>query len=113
MVRLDPRFFPRSEAHHLVLGTVLSDIAKSRADIEGARLLVLSAALQIDKRQAKGALKEIGIAKVCRSSLGGRDYPEWLNANSLVRCAFDGSSSCRPCYSGVWSGRFVTGSILS
>ena len=47
------------------LGTVLSDIAKSRADIEGARLLVLSAALQIDKRQAKGALKEIGIAKVC------------------------------------------------
>ena len=46
-------------------GTVLSDIAKSRADIEGARLLVLSAALQIDKHQAKGALKEIGIAKVC------------------------------------------------
>ena len=46
-------------------GTVLSDIAKSRAEIEGARLLVLSAALQIDKNQAKGALKEIGIAKVC------------------------------------------------
>ncbi|KAF9646988.1 acyl-CoA dehydrogenase NM domain-like protein [Thelephora ganbajun] len=44
-------------------GTVLSDIAKSRADIDGARLLVLSAALQIDKYQAKGALKEIGIAK--------------------------------------------------
>ncbi|KAF9782299.1 acyl-CoA dehydrogenase NM domain-like protein [Thelephora terrestris] len=44
-------------------GTVLADIAKSRADIEGARLLVLSAALQIDKHQAKGALKEIGIAK--------------------------------------------------
>lgn len=49
-----------------VSGTVLADIAKSRADIEGARLLVLSAALQIDKHQAKGALKEIGIAKVCR-----------------------------------------------
>lgn len=49
-----------------ILGTVLSDIAKSRADIEGARLLVLSAALQIDKHQAKGALKEVGIAKVCR-----------------------------------------------
>ncbi|KAK7695655.1 hypothetical protein QCA50_000291 [Cerrena zonata] len=44
-------------------GTVVSDIAKSRAEIEGARLLVLSAALQIDKFQAKGALKEIGIAK--------------------------------------------------
>lgn len=44
-------------------GTVLADVAKSRAEIEGARLLVLSAALQIDKHQAKGALKEIGIAK--------------------------------------------------
>ncbi|KAI0347321.1 acyl-CoA dehydrogenase NM domain-like protein [Trametopsis cervina] len=44
-------------------GTVISDIAKSRAEIESSRLLVLSAALQIDKYQAKGALKEIGIAK--------------------------------------------------
>ncbi|CAA7260181.1 unnamed protein product [Cyclocybe aegerita] len=44
-------------------GTVVADIAKSRADIEGARLLVLSAALQIDKYKAKGAMKEIGIAK--------------------------------------------------
>jgi acyl-CoA dehydrogenase len=62
-------------------GTVVADIAKCRAEIEGARLLVLSAALQasfarqiftlahhvfkIDKHQAKGALKEIGVAKVC------------------------------------------------
>jgi len=44
-------------------GTVVADIAKSRAEIESARLLVLSAALQIDKYKAKGALKEIGIAK--------------------------------------------------
>ncbi|ETW84353.1 hypothetical protein HETIRDRAFT_381841, partial [Heterobasidion irregulare TC 32-1] len=48
-------------------GTVISDLAKSRAEIEGARLLVLSAALQatlqIDKYKPKGALKEIGIAK--------------------------------------------------
>ncbi|KAF9008702.1 acyl-CoA dehydrogenase/oxidase [Cyathus striatus] len=44
-------------------GTVVADIAKSRAEIEGARLLVYSAALQIDKYKAKGALKEIGIAK--------------------------------------------------
>ncbi|PSR73668.1 hypothetical protein PHLCEN_2v10587 [Hermanssonia centrifuga] len=44
-------------------GTVVADIARSRAEIESARLLVLSAALQIDKFQAKGALKEIGIAK--------------------------------------------------
>jgi len=44
-------------------GTVIADIAQSRAEIESARLLVLSAALQIDKYKAKGALKEIGIAK--------------------------------------------------
>lgn len=46
------------------VGTVIADLAKSRAEIESARLLVLSAALQIDKFKAKGALKEIGIAKV-------------------------------------------------
>jgi len=44
-------------------GTVVADIAKSRADIESSRLLVLSAASQIDKYKAKGAMKEIGIAK--------------------------------------------------
>ncbi|SJL01726.1 related to acyl-CoA dehydrogenase, medium-chain specific, mitochondrial precursor [Armillaria ostoyae] len=44
-------------------GTVIADIAKSRAEIESGRLLVLSAALMIDKYKAKGALKEIGIAK--------------------------------------------------
>ena len=54
---------------HLILtpfisGTVIADIAKSRAEIEAARLLVYSAALQIDKVKAKGAAKEIGIAKV-------------------------------------------------
>ncbi|KIK08565.1 hypothetical protein K443DRAFT_563052 [Laccaria amethystina LaAM-08-1] len=48
---------------HGYQGTVIADIAKSRAEIESARLLVLSAALQIDKYKAKGALKEIGIAK--------------------------------------------------
>ncbi|ELU41552.1 acyl-CoA dehydrogenase [Rhizoctonia solani AG-1 IA] len=42
-------------------GTVVANIAKSRAEIEGARLLVLSAAHQIDQFKAKGALKEIGI----------------------------------------------------
>ncbi|KAH9951801.1 acyl-CoA dehydrogenase NM domain-like protein [Amylocystis lapponica] len=44
-------------------GTVVAEIAQSRAEIEQARLLVLSAALQIDKVKAKGAMKEIGIAK--------------------------------------------------
>jgi len=44
-------------------GTVVSEIARSRAEIDAARLLVLSAAMQIDKVKAKGALKEIGMAK--------------------------------------------------
>lgn len=53
-------------------GTVVADIAISRAEIESARLLVLSAALQIDKVQAKGALKEIGIAKFVVPSMASR-----------------------------------------
>jgi len=44
-------------------GTIVSDIARSRAEIDGARLLVLSAAHQIDRVKAKGAMKDIGIAK--------------------------------------------------
>jgi acyl-CoA dehydrogenase len=44
-------------------GTILADIAKSRAEIDSARLLVLSAAHQIDEVRAKGAMKDIGIAK--------------------------------------------------
>ncbi|KAF8333330.1 acyl-CoA dehydrogenase/oxidase [Amanita rubescens] len=44
-------------------GTIVAEIAKTRAEVEAARLLVLSAAHQIDKYKAKGAMKEIGIAK--------------------------------------------------
>lgn len=43
--------------------TIIAEIAQSRSEIESGRMLVLSAANQIDKYRAKGALKEIGIAK--------------------------------------------------
>jgi acyl-CoA dehydrogenase len=45
-------------------GSVIADVAKSRAEIDMGRMIVLTAAKQIDLHKAKGALKEIGIAKV-------------------------------------------------
>ncbi len=45
-------------------GTVVADLARSRIEIDAARLLVLSAANNIDKVRAKGAKKDIGMAKV-------------------------------------------------
>ncbi|KAL8292613.1 hypothetical protein RQP46_001225 [Phenoliferia psychrophenolica] len=44
-------------------GTVVERIALSRMEIDQARLLVLSAALQIDLVRAKGAMNDIGMAK--------------------------------------------------
>ncbi|WWC68016.1 uncharacterized protein I206_101935 [Kwoniella pini CBS 10737] len=44
-------------------GTVIADIAHSRAEIDSARLLVLAAARRIDIAGAKGAMQDIGIAK--------------------------------------------------
>ncbi|KAA1466174.1 acyl-CoA dehydrogenase NM domain-like protein [Dentipellis sp. KUC8613] len=64
-------------------GTVVADIAKSRAEIESARLLVLSAALQIDKFRAKGAMKEIGIAK---ASTQNHIYELFLTCNRSLSC---------------------------
>lgn len=49
------------------IGTVLADIAHSRAEIDQARFLVLAAARQIDKKGAKGALKDVGVAKVSQT----------------------------------------------
>lgn len=66
---------------HPSIGTVLADIAHSRAELDQARFLVLSAARQIDLRGAKGALKEIGIAKVCSHPIMLRPMTE--DATSL------------------------------
>ncbi|KAL2010430.1 hypothetical protein VTN00DRAFT_6237 [Thermoascus crustaceus] len=45
-------------------GVILEWIAKSRIEIDAARLVVLNAAIKIDSGDAKGALKEIAEAKV-------------------------------------------------
>ncbi|KAJ5512337.1 Acyl-CoA oxidase/dehydrogenase type 1 [Penicillium fimorum] len=45
-------------------GVILEWIAKSRIEIDAARLIVLNAAIKIDQGNAKGALKEIAQAKV-------------------------------------------------
>ncbi|KAI9843474.1 MAG: hypothetical protein M1837_006320 [Sclerophora amabilis] len=45
-------------------GVIVEWIAKSRMEIDAARLIVLNAAIKIDESDAKGALKEIAEAKV-------------------------------------------------
>lgn len=45
-------------------GVILDWVAKSRVEIDAARLIVLNAAIKIDEKDAKSALKEIAQAKV-------------------------------------------------
>jgi len=45
-------------------GTILEWIARSRIEIDAGRLLVLNAADKIDRSDAKGAMKDISMAKV-------------------------------------------------
>lgn len=50
-------------------GVILEWIAKSRLEIDAARLIVLNAAMKIDEKDAKSALKEIAEAKVLVPSM--------------------------------------------
>ena len=50
-------------------GVILEWIAKSRLEIDAARLVVLNAAMKIDESNAKGALLEISEAKVLVPSM--------------------------------------------
>jgi acyl-CoA dehydrogenase len=45
-------------------GTILDWVAKSRIEIDAGRLLVLNAADKIDRSDAKGAMKDISMAKI-------------------------------------------------
>jgi len=54
------RTFGKQLAEH---GVVIERVALSRMELDQARLLVLVAAMQIDAVRAKGALREIGMAK--------------------------------------------------
>ncbi|CAO3621438.1 unnamed protein product [Mucor hiemalis] len=53
--------FGKTLAEH---GTIVHNITMSRLEIDQARFLVLNAAKKIDEAKAKGALKEIGMAKI-------------------------------------------------
>lgn len=53
--------FGKTLAQH---GTVLDWIARSRIEIDAGRLLVLNAAIKIDRTDAKGAMKDIAMAKI-------------------------------------------------
>ncbi|KAI7854618.1 acyl-CoA dehydrogenase/oxidase [Circinella umbellata] len=55
------RTFGKSLSEH---GTIVADIANSRIEIDQSRFLVLSAARKIDQVGAKGAKKEISMAKI-------------------------------------------------
>ncbi|KAI8328512.1 acyl-CoA dehydrogenase/oxidase [Chlamydoabsidia padenii] len=69
MVRVtDParRTFGKGLYEH---GTIVSDIARSRIEIDQTRFLVLNAAQKIDEGNAKGALKEISMAKIAAPNM--------------------------------------------
>ncbi|KAI8147316.1 acyl-CoA dehydrogenase/oxidase [Fennellomyces sp. T-0311] len=60
------RTFGKTLGEH---GTVVADIATSRIEIDQARFLVLNAAKKIDEVKAKGAMKEISMAKIAAPNM--------------------------------------------
>ncbi|RSH92212.1 hypothetical protein EHS25_008627 [Saitozyma podzolica] len=88
-------------------GTVLADIANSRAEIDQARLLVLSAARQIDLHGAKAALKEIGIAKFTVPQMALRVIDRAMQVHGAEGISQD--TPLAAFYAGVRTLRFADG----
>ncbi|CAO3609164.1 unnamed protein product [Cunninghamella echinulata] len=107
MVRVtDPsrRTFGKGLYEH---GTIISDIARSRIEIDQARFLVLNAAQKIDERDAKHALKEISMAKVAVPNMALNVIDRAMQAHGA-----GGLSSDFPLakyYAGVRTLRFADG----
>ena len=79
-------------------GVILEWIAKSRMEIDAARLVVLNAALKIDETNAKGALLEIAEAKVLVPSMA-------LTVIDRAVQAFGGMGVCQDTpLASMWTG---------
>lgn len=75
------RAFGKLLAEH---GTIVTDVARSRMEIDQARFLVLNAAHAIDQVGAKKALKEIGMAKVIVPSMALRVVDRAIQAHGAA-----------------------------
>ena len=93
----DPRkkTFGKALSEH---GVILEWIAKSRLEIDAGRLIVLNAAMKIDEKDAKSALKEIAEAKVYVPSMA-------LTVIDRAVQAYGGAGVCQDTpLAGMWAG---------
>lgn len=70
-------------------GTIVSDIAQSRMEIDQARFMVLNAAKRIDEVKAKGAMKEIGMAKAIVPKMLGTVLDRAIQAHGAAGLSQD------------------------
>lgn len=88
-------------------GVTVANIAKSRMEIDQARMLVLSAALQIDRSRAKGAMKDIGMAKAVVPLMAGQVIDRAIQAFGAEGISQD--TVLAPLWAGIRTLRFADG----